>query len=195
MQYTTQPERLLAFSHPGMASDAALAQLAHDIGPVVAVRLVLPATEGGCGCSSSIGSGPDLVALDPADTTVPTVERDAVGRVGPGLAVVDRAWSFLLGGTIAFAGLDVVVRHVAPLTDASSTGPILVSLADLVASLGNTMAEHAPELRTVVVVRGADARAAAPAWHREPSDLDAVSVMTGVPADRCAHAFTAGVHA
>jgi hypothetical protein len=173
-------EPLRAMLRPGLASDEELNDLAQVCGPVLAVRIVLPTGGGHCGCGSDVGEGPALVALDPADAAVPEEQRAAVRLVRPGRAVADTAWAFLSGGTVALAGVDVVVARVAQLGLVPDPGPVLLALSDLATSLGRTEPAFAPLMRTVAVVGSGVGAATVDGWDAQPTAGVGVPVSTGI---------------
>jgi hypothetical protein len=183
-------EPLTAMLRPGVATDQELNDLAQMCGPLLAVRIVLPTGGGHCGCGGDAGEGPTLVALDPADAAVPEKQRAAVQLVGPGRAVADTAWAFLSGGTVALAGVDVVVARVAQLGLVPDPGPVLLALSDLATSLGRTEPAFAPLMRTVAVVGGGVGAATVDGWHAQPTAGVGVPVSTGIGRRQkhsCAH--------
>ena len=182
MQCTTRlGPPLHAMSRPGLATDVQLARVGEVCGPVVALRVVLPAVGGACGCGCAVGAGPSFVAVDPSDGAVPDGQRAAVARVAPGRAVADTGWAFLAGGTVALVGLDVVVVETAELGPGDGPGPVLLALSDLAVSLSRTTGEHVPLLRTLVVVEGVgDDDVTLAGWDVEPTWGGAVPVATGL---------------
>lgn len=190
MQCTVTPNGPLAVSREGLPSDEDMAALA-AVGPLLAVRLLVTTSGGGCSCRTS---GPHLVAVRPADPTAPPAERAAVAAVGPGTGAAGRRSAHLRGATVALTGLDVAVREVVDLVGEAPAGLLLLALADLATSLARTPAQHAPDLRTLVVV---DAAPSSPlpatgddaAWQRERTTGGWVPLTTGLAGAE--HACTA----
>lgn len=182
MPYTVPlppPSEVSALVWDGLAGDAELSLITRTLGPILAVRLLLPTGEHGCRCASST-HGPALVALDPRAVSLPGEQQQALGGLLPGSAVADVGWSSLHGGTVALTGLDVRVDRLARLGGGDVPGPIVVTLADLAASLAATGGDHAPAVWTLVVVSGAGSVTALAGWKRVHTAVDGIPVQTGL---------------
>jgi len=187
MQCTIELRACVVVSQLGLVSDAAMAALVRAAGPPRAVRLIVNTASAGCGCGEPHGHSLQLVALDPADVAAPRCQRDAVAAVGPGVAVGDLRWPQLLGGTVALTGIDVRIDRLADLAGDGNTGPLLVSLGDLAASLAATLPGHVPELRTLVVLEEPVPAHLDPGWRREPHRGPTVPVTTGLAIEPATH--------
>lgn len=183
MPYTTPfepPDEVSALLWDGLAGDAELSQVARALGPILAVRLLLPTGENGCRCATS-HLGPALVALDLSERALPGGQQQALGGLRPGSAVADEGWSTLHGGTIALTGLDVRITSLARLADGDTPGPIVVTLADLAAALAATSSDRAPAVWTLVVVSDARSGTAPAGWTLVHTAPDGIPVQTGLP--------------
>ena len=182
MPYTidrTELAEVSALLWDGLASDAELDLVALAHGPILAVRLLLRTGQHGCGGAAS-PQRPALVALDPAERSLPDGQQQALGGLLPGSAVADETWSWLRGGTVALSGLDVRVAHLAELGDGDVPGPIVVTLADLAAALASTSGDHAPAVWTLVVVADARSGTGPAGWTCVHTAVDGIPVQTGL---------------
>lgn len=182
MPYTVPrppPSTAAAVVWDGLAGDAELSLITRALGPILAVRLLLPTGEYGCRCASSTHR-PALVALDPTEMSLPGEQQLALGGLLPGSAVADVSWSSLHGGTVALTGQNVRVDRLARLGDGDVPGPIVITLADLAASLAATSGDHAPAVWTLVVVSGARSETAPAGWKRVHTAVDGIPVQTGL---------------
>jgi len=164
----------------GLADDAELNRITRALGPIQAVRLLLPTGQNGCRCVAS-DHAPALVALDPSRAALPDGQLRALGGLLTGCAIADEGWSALHGGTVALTGLDVRVTSLASLGEGDTPGPIVVTLADMAAASAATGSDHAPTVWTLVVVSDARTVTAPAGWTLVHTASDGIPVQSGLP--------------
>lgn len=146
-----------AFTRPGIAPDDALEPLENILG----LRLHIAAGISRACCGAAV----ELVAIDPADPTLPGSVRASLQGLAPGHSVVDAALPELANGWIAMPGVDIRIDTIGQLG-----GPaIAITFDDAVAVLradgGRRLVSH-----TTAVVSGV---------HRSPSGWRAVHSTAG----------------